>query len=155
MSDRVYEEAEAKKTLAEDKALAGDIYPSCPCFKHPVGESVMHSNMSATADYIHSALQRSGVCDPAVPYFLAQAVAIVLAQVGTRHGGAAAEAAGMNDERILRATEDEIAKMTAQFASLVPKLVAAHCVTVRRQTAILGEMAVAAVRVDPAPEGAS
>lgn len=154
MSDRAYQEAEAKKTLAEDKQLAGDIYPSCPCFTHPVAEAGMHSNMSATALYIQDVLARFGVCDPAVPYFLAQTVSIVIAQVGVRHAGAAAEAAGMNDEGILRAIEDETAKMTAQFASLVPKLVGAHCVSVRRQTSMLGDLAVAAVRVDPAPGGA-
>lgn len=140
--------AERAKTLVEDRQLAGATYPNCICFNSPVGVDRYHDAAAQLASNLVGVVTGDlNVCPPAIPYFMAQVLSVALAQIGTYACGGM-EGEGATDEQILSASEDTIHLYATRMAELLPKLTKAHAATVRRQTSMLGEMAVAAVRAD-------
>lgn len=146
--DAAFIKRERDATLKQDKELAGATYPNCVCFNHPVGVDRYHSSAAILASEIAEAVTlRLNICPSAIPYFVSQVLSIALAQMGTGACGDI-ETSGATDEQILTATEDTIHAYVTRVAELLPKLTKAHAATVRRQTAMLGEMVVTPVRED-------
>lgn len=137
-----------RQSVKDDRAIAGDIFPDCPCFKNEAVEVRCLNLAGNMGDQMARFILMGNVCPTAIPYFLAQAISICIAKAAVATVGAEAEDRGDNDETILRACEDAMAEMAAKTAFVMPKLIAQHAVSVRHQTAMLGEMAVAATRRD-------